>query len=71
MGTQKGNGGTLRAAQGLAQRKRDGAVPVELELACRQQQVGEGHFPSLAAVPTTAFTVTIPAILAAKTLLRK
>jgi glucosamine-6-phosphate deaminase len=42
---------------------------VTLDDACRQQQVGEGHFPSLAAVPTTAFTVTIPAILAAKTLL--
>ncbi len=42
---------------------------VALDEACRQQQVGEGHFPSLDAVPTTAFTVTIPAILSAKVLL--
>ena len=39
---------------------------VALDQACRQQQVGEGHFPALAAVPTHALTVTIPALLAAR-----
>jgi glucosamine-6-phosphate deaminase len=38
---------------------------VELDVSCRQQQVGEGHFPSLADVPTHAITVTIPALLRA------
>ena len=38
---------------------------VELEAACRQQQVNEGHFPDLDAVPTHAITVTIPALLRA------
>jgi glucosamine-6-phosphate deaminase len=38
---------------------------VELDLACRQQQVGEGHFPDVDAVPRTAITVTIPALLRA------
>jgi len=38
---------------------------VELDLACRQQQVGEGHFPDVAAVPSHAMTVTIPALLRA------
>jgi glucosamine-6-phosphate deaminase len=36
---------------------------VELDDACRRQQVGEGHFPSLDAVPGKAITVTIPALL--------
>jgi glucosamine-6-phosphate deaminase len=40
---------------------------VELDDACRQQQVGEGHFPDVAAVPTHAVTVTIPALLRAST----
>jgi glucosamine-6-phosphate deaminase len=35
----------------------------------RRQQVGEGHFPSLADVPTHALTMTIPALLAAKAML--
>ena len=39
---------------------------VELDHACRQQQVGEGHFPDMAAVPTHAITVTIPGLLRAK-----
>ncbi len=43
--------------------------PVELEDACRRQQVNEGHFASLAAVPTEAVTVTIPALLGATTVL--
>jgi glucosamine-6-phosphate deaminase len=38
---------------------------VELEAACRQQQVNEGHFPDMASVPTHALTVTIPALLRA------
>ena len=39
---------------------------VQLDHACRMQQVGEGHFPSLDAVPQFAFTLTIPALCAAK-----
>jgi glucosamine-6-phosphate deaminase len=39
--------------------------PVELDPACRQQQVNEGHFPDMAAVPSHALTVTIPALLRA------
>jgi glucosamine-6-phosphate deaminase len=38
---------------------------VELEAACRRQQVNEGHFPDLDDVPTHAITVTIPALLRA------
>jgi glucosamine-6-phosphate deaminase len=38
---------------------------VELEAACRQQQVNEGHFPGLHDVPAHAITVTIPALLRA------
>jgi len=38
---------------------------VTLDDACRRQQVGEGHFPDVAAVPATAITVTIPALLRA------
>jgi len=38
---------------------------VELEPACRLQQVHEGHFAGLEAVPTHAITVTIPALLRA------
>ena len=36
---------------------------VELDAACRMQQVNEGHFAGLDAVPTHAITVTIPALL--------
>ncbi len=38
---------------------------VKLDDACKWQQVNEGHFPSLAAVPPYAFTLTIPALLSA------
>ena len=38
---------------------------VELDAACRAQQVHEGHFDALDAVPTHAITVTIPALLRA------
>lgn len=36
---------------------------VTLDAVCRQQQVGEGHFPTLADVPTQALSLTIPALL--------
>jgi glucosamine-6-phosphate deaminase len=39
---------------------------VKLDEACKMQQVKEGHFPDLAAVPPYAFTLTIPALCAAK-----
>jgi len=39
---------------------------VDLDLACRSQQVNEGHFPDLASVPSRAITVTIPALLRAR-----
>ncbi len=42
---------------------------VELEGACRMQQVHEGHFADLDAVPTHAITVTIPALLRARRVL--
>jgi glucosamine-6-phosphate deaminase len=38
---------------------------VKLDQACRQQQVGEGHYPNLDAVPQYAFTLTIPALCSA------
>jgi glucosamine-6-phosphate deaminase len=37
---------------------------VELDEACRKQQVGEGHFRSFDEVPTHAITLTVPALLA-------
>jgi glucosamine-6-phosphate deaminase len=42
---------------------------VDLDDACRRQQVGEGHFPDVAAVPARAITVTIPALLRAEAVL--
>jgi glucosamine-6-phosphate deaminase len=39
---------------------------VRLDEACRRQQVGEGHFPDLGAVPQYALTLTIPALCAAR-----
>lgn len=38
---------------------------VELDLACRTQQVNDGCFPALEEVPTHALTVTVPGIMAA------
>jgi glucosamine-6-phosphate deaminase len=38
---------------------------VKLDPACRAQQVNEGHFPDLDAVPAEAITVTVPALLRA------
>jgi glucosamine-6-phosphate deaminase len=42
---------------------------IELAQASRRQQVGEGHFPTLADVPTHAITLTVPALLAPKHIL--
>lgn len=36
---------------------------VDLDLACRQQQVNDGCFAELAAVPTHALTLTVPALM--------
>lgn len=36
---------------------------VELDEACRRQQWGEGHFPTLDAVPRQALSLTVPALL--------
>lgn len=42
---------------------------VNLDQACRLQQVGEGHFRTLDDVPTQALSLTIPALLAARRVL--
>ncbi len=42
---------------------REWIKPVELDNACRQQQVNDGCFPTFAAVPTHALTLTIPALM--------
>jgi glucosamine-6-phosphate deaminase len=42
---------------------------VELDAACRRQQVNEGHFAAEGDVPRQALTVTIPALLRAKRVL--
>ena len=42
---------------------------VALDERCRQQQVGEGWFPSLAAVPTHAISMSVRRILATGTLI--
>jgi glucosamine-6-phosphate deaminase len=36
---------------------------VTLDAVCRQQQVNEGHFPQLDAVPNQALSLTVPALL--------
>jgi glucosamine-6-phosphate deaminase len=41
---------------------------VRLDDACRRQQVGEGAFPTLAEVPPFAYTLTVPALCAARRL---
>ncbi len=41
---------------------------VELDAICRQQQVDDGCFPSLAAVPRSAITLTVPRLLRAERL---
>jgi glucosamine-6-phosphate deaminase len=42
---------------------------VQLDEACRRQQVGEGCFPSLDAVPRYAYTLTLPALCRAERLI--
>jgi len=42
---------------------------VKLDEACRLQQVGEGHFATLEAVPQYAFTLTIPMLCSAQRML--
>ncbi|MFZ9855119.1 MAG: glucosamine-6-phosphate deaminase [Limisphaerales bacterium] len=39
---------------------------VKLDDACKMQQVKEGHFPSLEAVPAYAITLTLPALVTAR-----
>jgi glucosamine-6-phosphate deaminase len=39
---------------------------VELDLACRQQQVNDGCFPNLETVPVDALTLTIPMLVSAR-----
>jgi glucosamine-6-phosphate deaminase len=41
---------------------------VELDEACRRQQVGEGHFAGFDDVPTHALSLTVPALLAPRAL---
>lgn len=41
---------------------------VELDEACKIQQIGEGWFPTMEDVPVQALTLTIPAILSSKTI---
>ncbi|MCE5258962.1 MAG: glucosamine-6-phosphate deaminase [Chloroflexi bacterium] len=42
---------------------------VTLDGVCRQQQVGEGHFAMLADVPVQAISLTVPALLSARTVM--
>jgi glucosamine-6-phosphate deaminase len=42
---------------------------VTLAPSCRRQQVGEGHFARIEDVPSSAITVTVPALLRAATVL--
>lgn len=43
------------------------AKVITLEEKSRAQQVGEGHFPDIASVPAQAISLTIPALLSART----
>jgi len=47
----------------------DPYLVVTLDEACRRQQVGEGWFPSLDAVPTHAISMSIQRIMAARTII--
>ena len=42
---------------------------VTLDMSCRQQQVNDGCFPNIDAVPKTAVTLTIPALMRGTTLI--
>ena len=41
---------------------------VKLDQVCRMQQVGEGWYPDLDAVPTHAYSMTVPQIMATKSI---
>jgi glucosamine-6-phosphate deaminase len=47
----------------------DPYLVVALDEACRRQQVGEGWFPDIAAVPTLAISMSVRRILSARTLI--
>jgi glucosamine-6-phosphate deaminase len=47
----------------------DPFLVVDLDEACRRQQVGEGWFPDLASVPTRAITMSVRQILSARHIL--
>lgn len=47
----------------------DPYLVVGLDEACRRQQVGEGWFASLAEVPTQAISMSVPRILATRTII--
>ena len=42
---------------------------VELDEKCRRQQVGEGWYPDLASVPTHAYSMTVPQIMSARSII--
>jgi glucosamine-6-phosphate deaminase len=42
---------------------------VTLDKKCREQQVGEGHFPDIEAVPQEAITLTCPTLMSARQLI--
>jgi glucosamine-6-phosphate deaminase len=46
----------------------DAFLVVSLDERCRRQQLGEGWFPSLDAVPTRAISMSVPQILASRTI---
>jgi len=47
---------------------KDAYAVVALDEVCRMQQVGEGWYPDLAHVPTHAFSMTVPQIMASKSI---
>lgn len=44
-------------------------IVVDLDLVCRQQQLGEGWFPSLEAVPERAISMSVSQIMISKTII--
>lgn len=42
---------------------------VEIDEKCRQQQVNDGCFPNMDAVPRTAYTLTVPTLMSGKSLI--
>ncbi len=47
----------------------DAYIQVELDVACRNQQVSEGWFPTFSDVPTHAFSMSIPQILKSRSII--